>query len=212
MHTDRPSDLAMDPDRRPRVLPPTAPPAGELVSRYSRQMLVPGLNGMPGQQSISSSSVLVVGAGGIGSTAIMYLAGAGVGRLGIADFDRVDLSNLHRQIIYRVDEVGLLKAECAKQRVSALNPTVDVIAITERVDCHNALEVIQDFDLVVDATDNFTVRYVLNDACVFLSKPLVSGAAGKKACIFVSAYVINFDRLQLVWRARRLCLCRALAV
>jgi molybdopterin/thiamine biosynthesis adenylyltransferase len=141
-------------------------------------MLVPATNGMAGQLAISGAGVLVVGAGGIGSTAIMYLAGAGVGRLGIVDFDTVDVSNLHRQIIYRSDEVGKLKAACAKDRVNALNPSVQVITHPVRMTYNNALDIVGQYDIVVDATDNFAVRYVINDACVFLSKPLVSGAAG----------------------------------
>lgn len=134
---------------------------------------------MGGQRVIAASSVLVVGAGGIGCTAIMYLAGAGIGRLGIVDFDCVEVSNLHRQIIYRSDEVGQSKADCARQRATALNPTIEVVAHHVRLGNNNALDIISAYDLVLDATDNFTVRYILNDACVLLSKPLVSGAAGE---------------------------------
>lgn len=158
--------------------PVVLPPHAHLVSRYSRQMLVPATNGMQGQIAISSASVLVVGAGGIGSTVIMYLAGAGIGRLGIADFDSVDVSNLHRQIIYRSNEVGKLKVSCAAERVTALNPSIEVIPMAVHINYSNALDIIKQYDIIVDATDNFAVRYVLNDACVFLSKPLVSGAAG----------------------------------
>ena len=164
---------------------PATPDPAILISRYSRQMLVPGLNGLAGQQSISRSSVLVVGAGGIGCTALMYLAGAGVGRIGIADFDHVDLSNLHRQIIYRSDEVGKLKVSCAVDRIAGLNPDISVEPHPVRITYSNAFEILEPYDLVVDATDNFAVRYVLNDACVLLSKPLVSGAAGILADILV---------------------------
>lgn len=141
-------------------------------------MLVPELGSMAGQRALCTASVLIVGAGGIGVTAIMYLAGAGIGTIGIADFDIVDASNLHRQIIYSMDQVGRKKCECAAERVRALNPTCTVLPIDARVDCTNALEIVSSYDVVVDATDNFQVRYVLNDACVLAGKPLVSGAAG----------------------------------
>jgi adenylyltransferase/sulfurtransferase len=142
-------------------------------------MLVPELNGTEGQKVLQGSSVLVVGAGGIGVTAIMYLAGAGVGKIGIVDFDIVDVSNLHRQIIYTMDQVGTKKSECAAQRARALNPSITIEAIDAKVNCSNAIELISPYDVIVDATDNFQVRYVLNDACVLERKPLVSGAAGK---------------------------------
>lgn len=150
----------------------------ELVGRYSRQMLVPSMNGLVGQRELRDSSVLVVGAGGIGSTAILYLAGAGVGKMGIVDFDHVEISNLHRQVIYRMDEVGMSKATCAARRVQALNPEVVVVPFELKLSYDNALDIVSQFDLVVDATDNFKVRYIINDACVFLNKPLISGAAG----------------------------------
>lgn len=151
-----------------------------VITRFSRQMLVPKFNGMEGQLRLGSTSVLIVGAGGIGSTVIMYLAGAGVQRLGIADSDCVEVSNLHRQILYSVDQVGKLKSECARDRVKAINPHIQCDIFTARVDCNNVTEIVSEFDIVVDATDNFKTRYTLSDACVFLSKPLVSGAAGEK--------------------------------
>jgi molybdopterin/thiamine biosynthesis adenylyltransferase len=169
------------------------------AQRYSRQILVPQFNGVEGQRNVSKSSVLIVGAGGIGSTVIMYLAGAGVGTIGIMDFDKVEESNLHRQIIH--DTEGgrniTLKAESARARVHALNPHIRCTVIIDRVHIDNAVKVIGDFDVVVDATDNSSARYALNSACNFLKKPLVSGSAGRslKQCYLESSsfkYVAMF--------------------
>jgi molybdopterin/thiamine biosynthesis adenylyltransferase/rhodanese-related sulfurtransferase len=162
--------LPMDSRRRP--LEPD-----ELV-RYSRQIRLPSV-GLAGQETLKSSSVLVVGAGGLGSPAAIYLAAAGVGRIGIADDDRVDVTNLHRQPLHDTSDVGREKAESAKARIAALNPFVRVEAIHDRVTSENALAIIEQYDVVIDATDNFATRYLLNDACVLAAKPLIYGSVDR---------------------------------
>jgi len=149
----------------------------ELV-RYSRQMRLPSL-GLAGQQTLKRSSVLIVGAGGLGSPAAMYLAAAGVGRIGIADDDQVDVTNLHRQPLHDTGDVGLPKAESARARMEALNPFVRVEAIRDRVASDNAIAMIERYDIVIDATDNFATRYLLNDACVLTGTPLVYGSVDR---------------------------------
>ena len=151
-----------------------------LLRRYSRQMLVPEIGGLPGQLKLGGVSVLVVGAGGIGATVIMYLAGSGIGRLGIVDGDKVDESNLHRQILYGTDDIGRDKCVLARAKVESMNPYVECINYTTMIHAGNAIEIIKDFDIIVDATDNFKARYLINDACVMLGKPLVSGASGRE--------------------------------
>lgn len=148
----------------------------EDVQRYARQMTLAGF-GAEAQRRISGGSVLVVGAGGLGSPALLYLAGAGVGRLGIADPDAVDAGNLHRQIAHSSGSVGENKARSAQRAAAALNPRVAVEAIAARVDARLAASLAQRYDVVVDATDSVEARYVLSDACVAARKPLVSGAA-----------------------------------
>lgn len=148
-----------------------------LVSRYSRQMLVAGMQGYEGQLALHNSSVVVVGAGGIGSSVLLYLAGAGVGKIGIVDFDVVEISNLHRQVIHDSANVGINKAVSAAQRLAAYNPTIKITPIQCRVTCENALEVLSGYDIIVDASDNFAARYTLNDAAHFLRVPLISGSA-----------------------------------
>lgn len=132
--------------------------------------------GAEGQRRLSVARVLVIGAGGLGCPALQYLAAAGTGCIGIADFDVVDLSNLHRQILYTVEDIGAFKAEVAARRLTALNPDVQVEIFREKIDTQNALETIARFDLVVDGSDNFPTRYLVNDACVLLNKPLVYGS------------------------------------
>ena len=151
--------------------------AADLVPRYSRQMIVPAVGGLEGQRKLKASSVLVVGAGGIGSTVLPYLAAAGIGRLQVVDFDTVEVSNLHRQILHDTASQGRLKGESAVARLMAINPTIECDRADEKLTASNALSLLADFDLVVDATDNFEARYVVNDACVLLGKPLVSGSA-----------------------------------
>lgn len=147
----------------------------EELDRYARHIVLPGVGGA-GQARLKQSSVLVVGAGGLGSPVLLYLAAAGVGRLGIVEMDTVDLSNLQRQVLFASDEVGEPKAEAAKKRLLALNPNVSVDVYATRLSAENALETLRPYDLVVDATDNFPTRYLVNDACVLLGKPLVYGA------------------------------------
>ena len=160
---------------------------GGEVSRYSRQMLAPGF-GVQAQMRLKSSSILLVGCGGLGSIIAMYLAGSGVGRLGLVDNDTVELSNLHRQIIHSEAKVGNKKVISAAERVSALNSDIEVETHTLRLNAENVLEVMKGYDVVVDATDNPSTRYIINDACVFLGKPLVSGSAiGFEGTHFLSA-------------------------
>lgn len=143
--------------------------------RYSRHLIIPEI-GIEGQNKISNSSVLVVGAGGLGSPALLYLASAGVGRIGIVDFDFVDKSNLQRQVIYDEKDIGKNKAVVAKEKLEDLNSSIKVIAYTEKLDSKNALEIIGPYDVVIDGTDNFPTRYLINDACSILSKPFVYGS------------------------------------
>lgn len=151
------------------------------VIRYSRQIVLPECGGQ-GQARLAAGSVLVVGAGGLGSPAALYLAAAGVGRLGLADGDRVDLSNLQRQILHFTDDVGRAKVASAREKLIALNPSVTVVTHPFRVAAENAAALIADYDLVVSGVDNPETRYVLNDTCVALGKPLVeAGALGFRA-------------------------------
>jgi len=160
-------------------LPPLVEPAADLsvdeVKRYSRHLIIPDV-GMSGQKRLKNAKVLVVGAGGLGSPALLYLAAAGVGTLGIVDFDTVDESNLQRQIIHGVSDVGKSKAESAKESIAEINPYVNVILHTDRLDSSNVMEIFADYDLIVDGTDNFATRYLVNDACVLLHKPYVWGS------------------------------------
>ena len=143
--------------------------------RYQKQMLLKEI-GEHGQRLLSQASVLVVGAGGLGCPALQYLAAAGIGRIGIVDFDVVEVSNLHRQILYTMEDLGVLKVEIAEKRVKALNPEVKVEIFSEKMDTQNALSIMESFDLVLDGSDNFPTRYLINDACVLLDKPLVYGS------------------------------------
>jgi molybdopterin/thiamine biosynthesis adenylyltransferase/rhodanese-related sulfurtransferase len=160
-------------------LPPLVEPAAELsvdeVRRYSRHLIIPDV-GMSGQKRLKNAKVLVVGAGGLGSPALLYLAAAGVGTLGIVDFDVVDESNLQRQIIHGQSDVGRPKAQSARDSIREINPYVNVIVHEERLDSDNAMQVFADYDLIVDGTDNFATRYLVNDACVLLGKPYVWGS------------------------------------
>jgi adenylyltransferase/sulfurtransferase len=147
----------------------------EEVLRYSRQLVMPEL-GMAGQRRLKAGRVLLVGAGGLGSPAAMYLAAAGIGHLGLVDFDTVDASNLHRQLLYGTGDVGRRKLEAARERLNALNPHTEVQTYETRLTSANALEIMRDYDVVVDGTDNFATRYLTNDACVLLGKPNVYGS------------------------------------
>lgn len=143
--------------------------------RYSRHFLLPEI-GVDGQRLLNDASVLVVGAGGLGAPVLQYLAAAGVGRLGIVDFDRVELSNLQRQVIHRTSDIGRLKVESAREAVVAINPGVEVTTWDDQLTSANALERIAAHDVVVDGSDNFPTRYLVNDACVLTGTPLVSAA------------------------------------
>ncbi|GAA1269033.1 adenylyltransferase/sulfurtransferase MoeZ [Kitasatospora nipponensis] len=160
-------------------LPPLVEPAAELtvdeVRRYSRHLIIPDV-GMAGQKRLKNAKVLCVGAGGLGSPALMYLAAAGVGTLGIVEFDTVDESNLQRQIIHGQSDIGRSKAESARDSVKEINPYVEVILHNERLDNDNVMEIFAGYDLIVDGTDNFATRYLVNDAAVLLGKPYVWGS------------------------------------
>jgi adenylyltransferase/sulfurtransferase len=160
-------------------LPPLVEPAESLtieeVRRYSRHLIIPDV-AMAGQKRLKNARVLCVGAGGLGSPALMYLAAAGVGTLGIVDFDVVDESNLQRQIIHGQSDIGRPKAESARDSVLEINPLVTVNLHEERLDSSNVMELFADYDLIVDGTDNFATRYLVNDACVLMHKPYVWGS------------------------------------
>jgi adenylyltransferase/sulfurtransferase len=146
--------------------------------RYQRQILLKGF-GLEGQHKLLQSKVLVVGAGGLGCPVLQYLAAAGVGTIGIVDEDIVSITNLHRQILFTVDDIGLPKASTAKERLAKLNPEITIIDYNERLSTSNALAIINQYDIVIDATDNFSSRYLINDACVLLNKPIVYGAVSQ---------------------------------
>ena len=146
----------------------------EEINRYSRHILLKEV-GVEGQEKIRNAKVLVVGAGGLGSPVILYLAAAGVGTIGIIDGDAVDRSNLQRQIIHTTPDVGYSKALSAKEKVNALNPLVNAIAYQEFLKADNALDLFKEYDFIVDATDNFPVKYLINDACVLTGKPFSHG-------------------------------------
>jgi adenylyltransferase/sulfurtransferase len=175
-------------------LPALVEPAAELtldeVKRYSRHLIIPEI-GMTGQKRLKNSRVLVVGAGGLGSPALLYLAAAGVGTLGVIDFDTVDESNLQRQIIHGQSDVGRLKAESARNSIAEVNPFVNVQVHTEALTNDNVMELFSGYDLIVDGTDNFATRYMVNDACVLLGKPYVWGSIFRfdgQASVFWAEY------------------------
>ncbi|RAW01227.1 molybdopterin-synthase adenylyltransferase MoeB [Pseudochryseolinea flava] len=145
------------------------------VKRYSRHLVLQEF-GLENQLKLKKSKVLVVGAGGLGSPALLYLAAAGIGTIGIADFDRVDVSNLQRQVLFDINAVGRNKAQAAKERLSLLNPEINFEIYTEKLTSLNALAIVQQYDVVLDGTDNFPTRYLMNDACVLANKPLVYGS------------------------------------
>ncbi|GGQ39647.1 adenylyltransferase/sulfurtransferase [Actinomadura coerulea] len=160
-------------------LPPLVEPAPELtrdeVNRYSRHLIIPDV-GMAGQKRLKNAKVLVVGAGGLGSPALLYLAAAGVGTLGVIDFDVVDESNLQRQIIHRQSSLGKPKVESAAETVRDINPLIDVVVHDTALDRDNIMDIFSGYDLIVDGTDNFATRYMVNDAAVLLGKPYVWGS------------------------------------
>ncbi len=145
------------------------------IRRYSRHLILPEV-GMAGQKKICSTSVLCIGAGGLGSPITMYLAAAGIGKIGVLDFDVVDFSNLQRQIAHGTSDVGRPKTESARDTIKSINPNVEVVIHNERISAENALDIIRPYDIVVDGTDNFPTRYLTNDACVLLKKANVYGS------------------------------------
>jgi adenylyltransferase/sulfurtransferase len=160
-------------------LPPLVEPAAELtrdeVARYSRHLIIPDL-GVDGQKRLKNARVLVIGAGGLGSPTLLYLAAAGVGTIGIVEFDVVDESNLQRQIIHGQSDIGRSKAQSARDSVKEVNPLVDVILHEVRLEPENAVEIFEQYDLILDGTDNFATRYLVNDAAVLAGKPYVWGS------------------------------------
>ncbi len=160
-------------------LAPLVEPAEQLsideVRRYSRHLIIPDV-GMSGQKRLKNARVLVIGAGGLGSPALLYLAAAGVGTLGVVDFDVVDESNLQRQVIHGQSDIGKPKAVSARETIAETNPLVEVVVHEERLDTSNVREIFAGYDLIVDGTDNFATRYLVNDACVLMGKPYVWGS------------------------------------
>jgi molybdopterin/thiamine biosynthesis adenylyltransferase len=152
--------------------------SSEEVERYARQIVLHGVGG-PGQNKLKAARVLLVGAGGLGSPALQYLAGAGVGTLGIVDDDVVALSNLHRQIIHGTGDVGRLKTESAAEAIRRINPHVAVEPISLRLNAENAQELVERFDVALDCSDNFATRYALSDACYYARRPLIAAALGE---------------------------------
>jgi adenylyltransferase/sulfurtransferase len=160
-------------------LPPLVEPAAELttdeVRRYSRHLIIPDV-GMTGQRRLKNAKVLVIGAGGLGSPALLYLAAAGVGTIGVVDFDEVDESNLQRQVIHGQSDIGKSKAQSARESIAEVNPFVDVVVHEERLDNDNVLGIFAGYDLILDGTDNFATRYLVNDAAYFSGKPYIWGS------------------------------------
>ena len=145
------------------------------LKRYSRHLIMPEV-GLDGQKIIKNAKILIIGAGGLGSPIALYLTAAGVGTIGIVDFDKVDYTNLQRQILYTTNDVGKPKVSCAKEHLKAQNPSVNLIVHETKLSSENALHILQGYDIIIDGTDNFPTRYLINDACVFLKKPLVYGS------------------------------------
>ncbi|MGB3674831.1 MAG: adenylyltransferase/sulfurtransferase MoeZ [Candidatus Nanopelagicales bacterium] len=182
-------------------LPPLVEPAQSLtvdeVRRYSRHIIIPDV-GMDGQKRMKNARVLCVGAGGLGSPALLYLAAAGVGTIGIVEFDEVDESNLQRQVIHGQSDIGRLKGESARDSVLEINPYVNVQLHNERLDNDNVLEIFSQYDLILDGTDNFATRYLVNDAAVILGKPYVWGSIYRfegQASVFWAEHGPNYRDL-----------------
>ena len=153
----------------PRIFTP------EQVQRYSRHIIMPQV-GSAGQRKLLDASVLLIGAGGLGSPLGMYLAAAGVGKLGIVDFDTVDITNLHRQLLHSTADVGRPKVDSAEDTIRSINPDVEVVKLPLHLDSSNVMEVFEDYDIIADGTDNFPTRYMINDAAVLAGKPVVHGS------------------------------------
>jgi adenylyltransferase/sulfurtransferase len=182
--------MTISPIKPPALVSPGPALTVDEVRRYSRHLIIPDV-AMAGQQRLMNAKVLCVGAGGLGSPALMYLAAAGVGTLGIVEFDTVDESNLQRQIIHGQSDIGKSKAQSAKEKISEINPYVNVITHEVRLDNSNVKEIFSQYDIIVDGTDNFATRYLVNDACVLLKKPYVWGSIYRfdgQASVFWAEY------------------------
>jgi adenylyltransferase/sulfurtransferase len=182
--------MTSSPLKPPALVSPGPALTVDEVRRYSRHLIIPDV-AMVGQQRLMNAKVLCVGAGGLGSPALMYLAAAGVGTLGIVEFDTVDESNLQRQIIHGQSDIGKSKAQSAKAKISEINPFVQVITHEVRLDNSNVKEIFSQYDIIVDGTDNFATRYLVNDACVLLKKPYVWGSIYRfdgQASVFWAEY------------------------
>ncbi|QLL24720.1 adenylyltransferase/sulfurtransferase MoeZ [Actinobacteria bacterium IMCC26103] len=178
------------PIKPPALVSPGPALTVDEVRRYSRHLIIPDV-AMAGQQRLMNAKVLCVGAGGLGSPALMYLAAAGVGTIGIVEFDTVDESNLQRQIIHGQSDIGMSKTQSAKAKISEINPYVNVITHETRLDNSNVKEIFSQYDIIVDGTDNFATRYLVNDACVILKKPYVWGSIYRfdgQASVFWAEY------------------------
>ncbi|HZY10666.1 MAG TPA: ThiF family adenylyltransferase, partial [Bacteroidota bacterium] len=149
---------------------PTIQLSNEEILRYSRHLLIPNV-GIEGQKKLKAARVLIIGVGGLGSPASLYLAAAGVGTLGLVDYDVVDLTNLQRQILHTTNNVGRSKLLSAEEQLLSLNPNIQLKTYPTRLSSTNAMEILADYDVIIDGTDNFPTRYLVNDACVFLKKP-----------------------------------------
>lgn len=147
----------------------------EQILRYSRHLIMPEI-GVAGQERLCDAKILLIGGGGLGSPLGMYLAAAGIGTLGLVDFDLVDHTNLHRQVIHGTEDIGRPKVDSAKDRIHSINPNVTVVPIKARLSSENVMDIIRDYDIVIDGTDNFPTRYLVNDACIFANKPNIYGS------------------------------------
>lgn len=168
----------------------------EQILRYSRHLILPEV-GMAGQKKLRAASVLIIGAGGLGSPISLYLAAAGIGRLGLVDFDVVDRTNLQRQILYGESVVGVPKVEAAAERLRDLNPDVEIETYPTKLTSENALQIMSDYDIIIDGTDNFPTRYLTNDAAVILGKPYIYGSIFRfegQVSVFLSRPFNGFDR------------------
>ena len=175
--------------KTPPLVNPGPALSGEQARRYSRQIVIPQIQAS-GQERIRNAKVLCIGAGGLGSPALMYLAAAGVGTIGVVDFDTVDESNLHRQILYGQSDIGKKKVDVARTKIQESNPLVTVNIYPLRIDTTNVLEIMPNYDIIIDATDNFATRYLINDAAVLLNKAYVWGSVNRfdgQAAIFWSS-------------------------
>ncbi|HXW66669.1 MAG TPA: molybdopterin-synthase adenylyltransferase MoeB [Thermoplasmata archaeon] len=173
-----PSSVQRAPAPNPLAVLPNAPAdtfGRDELRRYSRHLLLPEV-GVEGQKALRRAKVLLVGAGGLGSPTALYLTAAGVGEIGLVDFDEVDLSNLQRQVLYTTNDLGRPKTQAARERLEALNPGTRIVPVAARLTAENALDVLAPYDVIVDGTDNFPTRYLVNDACVLLGKPNVYGS------------------------------------